>query len=111
MNDHLWGEVTAYAYMVARGKPAGSIPVKIIYIDEIKSFVKNNYGLNVYCEKLSEGWVTLWIYKYRHILDVIKSLKRSPQSAFDHWVQGKLFGYEEAAIAEFLGSQTLSNSV
>lgn len=101
MDKRLWGEISAYAYLVQRGKPASSFPVKVDHVQKIESLVES-HGLNLYCESLSEGWVTLWIYKYPHILEVIKSLRRSPQSTFDHWVQGKLFGYDEAAIAEFL---------
>ena len=102
MDERLLGELTAYAYMVHRGKPASSMAVKSVCAKSAERFIKNNYGLDVYCEELTDGWVTFWIYKYPHILNIIKSLNRSPQSTFDHWVQGKLFGYEEAEIAKFL---------
>ena len=102
MNERILGEIDAYAYMVQQGKPAAAIPVKIDYLTEVVEYISKIHGSSTYHEELSEGWVTLWIYKYPHILEVIKSFKHSPQSTFDHWVLGKLFGYDEAAIAAFL---------
>ncbi|GMA52052.1 hypothetical protein GCM10025857_34090 [Alicyclobacillus contaminans] len=90
-----------YCYMVQRGKPAASMALQERYIEEASDFV-DGYKLNAHVETLSEGWVTFWVYKYEHILEVIKSMPQAPKTAFDHWVLGKLFGYEEAAIAEFL---------
>lgn len=95
------GEVTAYCYMVHRGKPAAMVPVQERYRKDVISLVTNQ-DLKVYTEPLAEGWFTLWIYKYQHILDVIKSVPQAPNSVFDHWILGKLFGYEESAIQEFL---------
>lgn len=53
-------------------------------------------------EILSKGWVTFWGYKYPHILEVIKNMPQAPKTVYDHWVLGKLFGYDEVAIQEFV---------
>ncbi|MGG1155118.1 hypothetical protein ABE237_15750 [Brevibacillus formosus] len=95
------GEVTAYCYMVHRGKPAAMIPFQEKYREDVITFVTTQ-ELKVYTEPLAEGWFTLWIYKHPHILDVIQSVPQVPTSVFDHWILGKLFGYEESAIQEFL---------
>lgn len=94
-------ELLIYCQMVQRGKPAASIPVKEVYMEEAQNLV-NDFGLRVYAEPLSEGWITLWIYNYQHILEIIKTVPDKPETAFDHWVLGKLFGYDESSIGEFL---------
>ena len=96
------GEIRTYCYMVQTGKPAALIPFQERHVDAAVVFVTVELGLSTYIEKLAEGWVSFWIYKYPHILEVIKSTPQAPKTAFDHWVLGKLFGYEEAAIQEFL---------
>ena len=96
------GEIRTYCYMVQRGKPAALIPLQERHVDAAVALVTVEPALNTYVEKLSEGWVQLWIYKYPHILEVIKATPQAPKTTFDHWVFGKLFGYEEASIQEFI---------
>ncbi|MEW6661949.1 MAG: hypothetical protein ACOY9Y_09810 [Bacillota bacterium] len=98
------GEIEAYCYMVKRGKPAAMVPTQTKNISGAVAIIERN-DLRLYKEKLSEGWLTLWIYKYPHVLEIIKSLPQVPKTVFDHWVLGKLFGYEEIAIQEFLESK------
>jgi hypothetical protein len=68
-------------------------------------FVRETFGLNTYVEDLAEGWKTIWIYKYEHILNIIKILPQAPDTILDHWILGKLFGYEESAIHDFISSK------
>lgn len=103
--DFIKGEVSAYCYMVLRGKPAGMVPIQERYLEEIVAIV-DECELSTHVEHLADGWATLWIYKYPHILEVLKSLPPIPESNFDRWVLGKLFGYEEAAIQDFLTGTT-----
>lgn len=103
MNERILGEIDAYAFMVQQGKPAAAIPIKTDYLAAAVKYISKTHGSSTYYEELSEGWVTLWIYEYPHILEIIKIVRHSPQSTFDHWVLGKLFGYDEAAIAKFIG--------
>ena len=77
------------------------MPIQSRYEKEVKSII-NGYGLNCYVEKLAEDWLTIWIYKLPFILEVIKSTPQAPKTTFDHWVLGKLFGYSEEAIQEFI---------
>lgn len=96
------GEIVAYSYMVQRGKPAAMLPIHGRNADDTVKFIKDNFGLNTYVEDLGEGWKTLWIYKHEHILSVIKKLPQVPETTFDHWVLGKLFGYDESSIQQFI---------
>ena len=98
-------EIDAYCYMVQRGKPAAMVSIQERHLKEAVALVTDLYQLKVYTENLVEGWTTLWIYRYPHILEVIKSVPQVPDTVFDHWLLGKLFGYEEVAIQEFLGTK------
>jgi len=112
-SERLLGEIETLCYMVKRGaKPAALVPVQSRYIKILADFIEKDWGLNIHAEQLSDGWHSLWIFKYSHILDVIKSLPKVPSTPFDHWVLGKLFGYSEEAIQEHLTNQpTLVNEV
>lgn len=96
------GEIDTYCYLVQRGKPAAMLSVQKRYLDEAIALVSELHRLMFYTEKLTEDWGVLWIYRYPHILEVIKSLPQVPNTVVDHWLLGKLFGYEEIAIQEFL---------
>lgn len=104
-NSALKGEITAYSYMVERGKPAAMVAIQERYIEEVISFIESTFNLKTYIENLSDGWKTLWIYKYQHILDIIKLVPQAPQSVMDHWILGKLFGYEESVIQDFISTK------
>lgn len=89
--------------MVERGKPAALVSAQKRYTDSALALIESSYNdLFIYKEEINLGWDAIWIYKHDHILEVIKSLPVTPKTTFDHWVLGKLFGYDEAAIVEFL---------
>lgn len=96
-------EIEAYCYMVERGKPAAMLAIQDKHIKKIKEYICSQYKqIKVFECRLSEGWRTLWIYKHDYMIDVIKSLPEKPKTVFDHWVLGKVFGYSDEAIAEFI---------
>ena len=97
-------ELQTYCYLVRNGKPAAMMPIQERYAEEAKTTIQS-YGLNHYFEQLSDGWLTLWVYKLPFIMEVIKSAPQVPNTIFDHWVLGKLFGYSEEAIQEFIQSK------
>ncbi len=105
------GQVSVYCDMIQRGKPSAILPIQNRYADELQRYIESEYGLHVYTEKLTEEWTTIWIYKDSHMLEVIQSLPHEPETIFYHWVLGKIFGYSDKAIRQYLEDQTLSNSV
>lgn len=102
--EFIKGEVQVYCMLVKNGKPAASLAVQERYIDDLIKIVKSKQ-LNFYVEYLSDGWKTLWIYKYQHLLEIIQGLPQEPRTIVDHWLLGKLYGYDEASIAKFLKSK------
>jgi len=99
------GEIQAYCYMVQRGKPAAMVPIQKRHLKKAVTFIVKEFDLKYHIDLLCEGWATLWIYKQPHIREVIKTVSDKPETVFDHWVLGKLFGYEEAAIGDFLAKR------
>lgn len=97
------GELSVYCSLIKTGKPASCLAIQTRYVDKAIEIIKQ-YNLNSYKEELSDGWITLWIYKYDYTLEVIKMLPKVPKTVYDHWVLGKLFGYNEESIQEYLSS-------
>jgi len=104
MNEFTLGQIDIYCNMVLAGvKPAACFPIQSRHKEESLKQIEV-YGLKIYCNTLADGWETIWIYKYDHILEVIKASPDFPKNTFDHWLLGKLFGYSEEAISQFLGN-------
>jgi len=100
--DWLKGQTEAYCYMVSRGKPAAVIAIQKRYVLDIKSTVKSFRGIKTYEQFLADGWISLWIYKKDFMMEIIKKLPEKPNTVHDHWVLGKVFGYSDEAITEFI---------
>ncbi|MGY3717172.1 hypothetical protein ACWE42_16800 [Sutcliffiella cohnii] len=99
--DCIKEQIRTHCEFVKTGKPASSIAIQERFIDDVITLV-DSYNLFQYIEPLYEGWKTIWIYRYSHILEVIKESPQVPKTKYDHWVLGKLFGYDEASIQDFL---------
>jgi hypothetical protein len=102
-------ELRIYCQLVKRGKPAASIPLQNRHVVEATNIVDQEGDILNYTETLSDGWITFWIYKYPHILEVIKSTPQAPKTIYDHWILGKLYGYEEVAIQSFISENYLNS--
>jgi len=100
--DWLKGQTEAYCYMVSRGKPAAVIPIQKRYVLDIKSTVESFQEIKTFEQFLADGWISLWIYKKNFMLEIIKSLPEKPNTVYDHWVIGKVFGYSDEVITEFI---------
>src|SRR5690606_31162220 len=95
VSERSLGELEAYCYMVHRGgKPDANMALQERYLESARALIQEN-GLKCYVEDLAPGWKTVWVYHHPHILHVIRELRHVPETVFDHWVLGKLFGYSE----------------
>lgn len=100
----IFGELETYCYMVSRGcKPVAVMSLQNKYIDEAKEIIETK-SLKFYSEFLYEGWSTIYIYKHKYLLDIIKSSPEKPETAYEHWILGKLFGYSDEEIGKFIES-------
>ena len=101
MNEFLKGQIYTYCELVIRGKPAAIISIQDRYIEIAIDIVKSN-KLYYLLEELTEEWKVLWIYKERYMEEIIKKMPEEPKTVYDHWVLGKIFGYSDEAIKEYL---------
>ncbi|MGG0888985.1 hypothetical protein [Cytobacillus horneckiae] len=99
--ERIEGELSAYCYQVTRGKPVACMAVQERYVQKCIVIVSRENLFHMVAP-LSDGWVTFWVYKYPHMLEIIKNIPDKPKTVTDHWVLGKLFGYDEQSISDFL---------
>ncbi|HVJ49449.1 hypothetical protein [Desulfitobacterium sp.] len=103
------GELNTYCYMVNTGcKPVAMMSLQNRYIDNAKQIVENRNNLKSYSEFLYEGWSTIYIYKHDYLLEVLKSSPNEPETVYDHWILGKMFGYSDEEIGQFIKSKPIS---
>lgn len=111
-------ELLIYCYLVQRGKPASKIGIRRNISDKVTRWIQECYELQVLIddpatyisantlEELAlEDTVFLWIFKYPHLKNVIEFVMEQPEGQIKEWLQGKLFGYSEEAIQEYLSQQ------
>jgi hypothetical protein len=108
MDAFVLGEISTYCHQVKSGKPAAMLPLQERYSEEAKQLIESN-GLCCYLDRYYPEWVTIWMYKKEdvYLLEIIKFLPQGPKTALDHWINGKLFGYSDEAIREFIKTQIL----
>lgn len=109
--QHLKGQTDVYCYLVKRGKLVAEVPVQNRYVDELRGYIQKKYGLCVYADPYYPGWTDLCIYKKKYVLKIMKAISKVQNAVFRDWAWGKLFGYSDEAIEEYLKAQTSSNSV
>lgn len=107
MSDGIKLQIITYCEGARTGsKPSAMTSIQTRYVEEMSNIVKNE-GLKLYIQDVVEddNWKIAFIYKHEYLLDVIKVAPEYPNSIFDHWVWGKLFGYSEEAIRDFVATR------
>lgn len=105
--DYIKGQVRSFCYMVVRGKPAANIAVQKRYTNQVVKLIKNEFDLFTTTKEYYPDWTEIWIYKYVHIGKVISTIPRKPKTITEHWLLGKLFGYSEQAIHDFIKGKNI----
>lgn len=101
MNERLKGKLDAYCEMVITGKPCAMLPIQERYVMLALEIIQN-HKLQGYTEPLSNNWVTIWIYKKKFMIDIIRKLPNKPKTIYENWVIGKVFGYSDEAIERYI---------
>lgn len=102
MNEIIEGKLNSYCEFVRCGKLTAAMALQNRYVKEAQNIIINQYDLMLYIKDLSEGWKTIWIYKDEYMLEVIKNLPEQPKTVYEHWILGKVFGYSDESIREFI---------
>lgn len=102
--EYYRGQLSVYCYEISKGtKPVAMIPVKTIYVEQLKEYVeKEKLYVSVEEVKGYPEWSTVYIFRDKYLKDVIKNAPDTPNSIYDHWVLGKLFGYSNADIKAYV---------
>jgi|SRR5690606_41772060 len=106
MDEFMKGTTYSYADEVARGvKPVAEMTVKTERAMECVSFVHKHHPevtcLVEECDT-SPGWSFVWMMKDARMYDVIVQRPVEPKTVADHWYLGKLFGYSDTDILDWV---------
>jgi len=82
-------------------------------IDWVKRLIANEGCLFIVDYAHSKDYVEVHLFKHSWVRQILEERKRkdAPRGALDNWITGKLFGYSDNAIAEFLREKDLLGAV
>jgi len=82
-------------------------------IDWVEKLIADEGCLCIIDRAHSEDYVEVHLFKHLWIKQILEERKRedAPKIALNNWITGKLFGYSDNAIAEFLREKGLLNVV
>lgn len=99
--------------MVARGaKPTAEVEIPRRALRGVRAIARG-YGLRCYVVPLDSGThMLVYVYRpqHRHIPRIITAIRSVTDLTVHHWMRGKLFGYSEDAIAEFIGRVSIKDA-
>jgi len=91
--------------MVARGvRLAGQITLPIRYARNARLLIAQE-GCKVKVQRVNAERVSLWIYREqgaRRLIDRLQSAPDAPVSDVDVWGMGKLLGYADREVLQFI---------
>lgn len=106
MSNEIKMQIAMYCEAIKTGtKPVAMLSIQSRYVEEVKGYIEREGMKNHIRSSVGdENWKVVFIYKYDYLLDVIKAAPEYPSSIFEHWLLGKLFGYSDEAIKNFLAT-------
>lgn len=110
VRGYLAGQATAYCEMISRGvRLAGQLTLPKEYLEDLVALVKRE-GCEVLACPVNDERVTLWIYMEPAVRELIDDLQSVPASRLGVWGMGKLFGYADCEVINFLKGSSSSAS-
>lgn len=98
------GQLMVYCYEISKGtKPVAVLVIKTKYTTEALGYIENE-GLICSVRIMTKypEWSSIYIYKDKYLEEIINNAPEEPNSVYDHWILGKLFGYSDAEIKKFI---------
>lgn len=101
------GRLSELVYAVQTGsKPVGQILVHGNYVKLARKYLKGEDILYLEFPLAGHNQTEVFIFKYPHLESIINFVQSGKLNNLDpktkHWIQGKLFGYSESAINQFI---------
>lgn len=112
IDKFLQGQINTYCESVSKScKPVVMFPIQDRCVKEVVEIINKYYdkSLLFHMDFLYKDWTTVWIYKKPFMREIINNLPEQPKTIFDHWVLGKVFGFSDEAIEEYLNSPKRSS--
>lgn len=109
IDGFLAGQAVAYCEMVCRGvRLAGQLDVPAQACAELVALVQQE-GCVARVVSLDRTRAAVWIYRDKRVERLIEALHEIPMpSDIAIWSMGKLFGYADADVLDFLASTSVS---
>ena len=99
------GKLSAEIYLVKREvRPAANMILRKSLLQRAKRMVSDE-GLRFHITTLNESHVSFSVFLHPHLETIIPQIDALPFPLRD-WANGKLFGYSEAQIGDFLAAKT-----
>ena len=99
--------VTAEIYLIKKeARPAAEITIRNKTLSDAETMIEQA-DLKMFKTPCGENHHSLFIYKHAHLEPIIKKAVGLPtdEMALQRWIEGKLFGYSEEMIGEFIESE------
>ena len=100
------GQANVYVEQVNAGtKLAAQIGCHARHVPAVREMVEKEGCRIVIDEQRGEGRVAIWIFKHSFVEIIIAEMshaKTTPPTAAGVWAMGKLFGYSDSAIGDYL---------
>ena len=113
MSDYLKGykhcTLTSQIINVNHGiKPVGVEAVLKRDIQHCENELKRFPNVKYHIEVLTvDEWNAIYFYKDEIYKDIIKDMPDKPETAYEHYVLGKMFGYGEREIIDFIKARMI----
>lgn len=106
MNEFTLGMLSQIVYDVERGaKPVGEVTVQKDIADEYVSYVERNHSVACHIKPFDDVFSTIFVIKDNRMLGIVNECLKEPITTGDHYVLGKLFGYSDAAILDWIDAK------
>jgi hypothetical protein len=93
--------------LIKRGvRSAACLTIPLVFLDEVFSEIEKA-GLKSYPIQCGECHADVTIFRHEHLRQVIPQIDEL-QDPLRAWAYGKLFGYSEEAIGEFIAGRSTS---
>lgn len=106
MEGFLAGQVVAYCEAIRReSRVAAQLAFPKMYVATLTRLIARE-GCRSAVESVTSDHASIWIYRSRTVKRLIDRLALEPESALYTWSMGKLFGYADRDVLNFIERST-----
>ena len=100
----LAGQITTYCEAILRGtRLVAQVAFQEEHSQLVMDLVKQE-GCKATTAQVGPGRLSVWIYRDDAVIDLVNQLRSTPQSKLAMWNMGKLFGYADGEVIDYVRS-------